>query len=248
MKTTISRYRASGTHFLISCVVGLALLMLCWYMWYPAPMLSAIGGYQIFFLITGIDVVLGPALTLVVFNPKKKYLVFDLAVIVILQISAFYYGVSTLLEARPAYVVALGKSFQLIQASEIPDANIAKAKTSLPLWGPKLVGAKDPTDPQDIALVKDMAQVGGDKGHLLYLHVPYEDMREQLLKEALDLDILEKNNPDKKTEIQDWLKSHDCDEKKCKFQPIKISVSTFPVVIEAKTAAYIGIMPITLKM
>ena len=211
-------------------------------------MLSAIGGYEIFFLIVGIDVVLGPALTLVVFKPGKKGLVFDLAVIAIVQMSAFLYGVSTLLEGRPAYIAALGESFQVIQSSEITDTNLNKAKTTLPLWGPKLVGVKDPVDPLDISAAKSMESVGGGKGHMPHLHIPYADMKDEILKHALDFDGLEKDNEDKKAEIQAWLKSNDCDEKTCKYQPIKIRVSTFPAVIDAKTAAYKGIMPIALKL
>ncbi|MBI1771787.1 MAG: hypothetical protein HYR68_05490 [Burkholderiales bacterium] len=248
MKTSISRYRASATHFFLSCMVGLCLLLMCWFMWYPSPMLSAIGGYEIFFLIVGIDVVLGPALTLVVFNPKKKWLVLDLAVIAIVQISAFLYGVSTLLEARPAYIAALGKSFQVIQASEITDTNLNKAKTTLPLWGPKLVSVKEPTEFADVSAAQAMESVGGGKGHMPHLHIPYADMKDEILKNALDFEALEKDNADKKSEIQAWLKSNGCDEKTCKYQPIKIRVSTFPAVIDAKTAAYKGIMPIALKL
>ena len=84
----MSRFRASGFHFVISLLVGLVLLALCWFMWYPAPMLMAIGGHEIFLLVVGIDVVLGPLLTLVVFKSGKKTLKFDLAVIALLQIAA----------------------------------------------------------------------------------------------------------------------------------------------------------------
>lgn len=248
INTSISRYRAGATHFILSCMVGFGLLMMCWYMWYPTPMLGAIGGYEIFFLIVGIDVVLGPALTLVVFNPKKKWLVLDLLVIVVLQMSAFVYGVSTLLEARPAYIAALGKSFQVIQCSEITDGNLAKAKTTLPLWGPKLVGVKEPTEFADISAAKAMESVGGGKGHMPHLHIPYADMKDEILKNAEDFDGLEKDNEDKKADIQSWLKANGCDEKTCKYQPLKIRVSTFPAVIDAKTAAFKGIMPLDLKM
>ena len=55
----MSKYRASGIHFVISLFVGLVLLALCWFVWYPAPMLLAIGGHEIFLLIVGIDVVIG---------------------------------------------------------------------------------------------------------------------------------------------------------------------------------------------
>ena len=128
----MSKYRASGIHFVISLFVGLVLLALCWFVWYPAPMLLAIGGHEIFLLIVGIDVVIGPLLTLVVFKTGKKKLKFDLAMIALLQILALEYGVSTLLEARPVYVAALGDKFQVIQATEVTDANLEKAKTTLP--------------------------------------------------------------------------------------------------------------------
>ena len=45
------------------------------------------------FLVVGIDVVLGPLLTLIVFHPKKKSLIWDLAVIVAVQLGALGYGV-----------------------------------------------------------------------------------------------------------------------------------------------------------
>jgi len=248
INTSISRYRAGATHFVLSCLVGLSLLAMCWFKWYPSPMLSAIGGYQIFFLIVGIDVILGPALTVVVFNPKKKWLVLDLLVIVVIQFSAFIYGVKFLYEARPAYIAALGKSFQVIQSSEITDGNLAKAKTTLPLWGPILVGVKDPTEYVDISAAQAMESVGGGKGHMPHLHIPYADMKDEILKNAQDFDDLEKDNEDKKSEIQAWLKANGCDEKTCKYQPMKIRVTLFPAVVDAKTAEYKGIMPIALKM
>ena len=84
----MSRYTASATHFALSVLIGAILLALFWFVWYPAPMLLAIGGHEIFLLILGIDVVLGPLLTLIVFRSGKKSLKFDLAVIALMQVAA----------------------------------------------------------------------------------------------------------------------------------------------------------------
>ena len=43
-------------------------------------------------LMIGVDVVIGPLLTLIVFDPKKKHLKFDLVVIAALQLAALAYG------------------------------------------------------------------------------------------------------------------------------------------------------------
>lgn len=81
----MSRYKAASIHFLACLAVGLGTLALCWFVWYPAPMLIALGGHEIFLLVVGIDVVVGPLLTLVVFKAGKKSLNFDLAVIAVLH-------------------------------------------------------------------------------------------------------------------------------------------------------------------
>jgi hypothetical protein len=244
----MTRFRASGLHFLISLFVGLLLLALCWFIWYPAPMLLAIGGHEIFLLVVGIDVILGPLLTLVAFKSGKKSLKFDLAVIALLQIGALAYGVSTLLEARPAYVAALGGHFQVVQATEVTDANLAKAKTELSWWGPLWVGTKAPTERADIDAVNDVAIVGAGRGHFPQLHIPYATMSAEILEKAQNVDALIQRNTAKSEQIKAWLLAHHTDEHSAKYQVIKISASEFAIILDAKSAKVIGIMPFVLLL
>lgn len=239
----MSRCRASGIHFAISLFVGLVLLALCWFVWLPAPMLLAIGGHEIFLLIVGIDVVIGPLLTLVVFKTGKKKLKFDLAMIALLQILALVYGVSTLLEARPVYVAALGDKFQVIQATEVTDANLEKAKATLPWWGPRWVGTQAPTDSADTYAANYLEELGFGRGHLPQLHVAYEAMAKELLERAQPIAELKKTNASQSSEIDAWLAQRGYQEQSAKFQPIRISASEFVVIIDAKTAAVVGIAP-----
>lgn len=224
-------------------MVGLVLFALSWFVWYPAPMLMAIGGHEIFLLVVGIDVVLGPLLTLVVFKSGKRSLTFDLAIIAALQIAALIYGVSTLLEARPAYVAALGDKFQVVQASEVTDANLAKAKTAMPWWGPTWVGTKAPEGRFDIDAVRDVTAIGGGRGHFPQLHIPYEAMAKDVLAKSLPISTLLADNPGKSEEILSWLKRRSLDENSARFQPIRISAGEFSVVLNAKTGAVVGIAP-----
>ena len=239
----MSRFRASILHFLISFLAGSILLALFWFVWYPAPMLTAIGGDQIFLLMVGVDVVLGPLLTLVVFNAKKKriLILLDLVIIAAVQISAMVYGVHSILEARPVYVAALGDKFQVVQANEITDENLHKAKTEVPDWGPKWVGTKPPESEYEKNQLSAVTAVGGSRGNLPQLHIPYSEMKTEILQRAQAISLLKKSHPDQAKQIDTWLQEHDHNENNAKYQPIKISASTFVVMLDANDASVLGI-------
>jgi len=239
----MNRYKASAIHFFLSACIGLALFGLLWFVWYPDPMLIAIGGHELFLLIVGIDVILGPLLTLVVFNTNKRSLKCDLMVIALMQIGALIYGVSVILEARPAYVAANGDYFQVVQATEVTDANLEKAKTSIPWFGPALVGTKAPVGRYDTDAVRDVEKIGGGRGHFPQLHIPYESMASEVIEKSKPISALIASKPDKAGEITAWLRKHNLDANTAKFLPIRIRASEFAVVIDAKTAAVAGIAP-----
>jgi hypothetical protein len=239
----MNRYRASATHFALSLLLGAALLAMFWFVWYPAPTLLAIGGHEIFLLILGIDVVLGPLLTLIVFKSGKKSLKFDLAVIAIMQVSALIYGVSVLLEGRPAYVAALGDRFQVVQSVEVTDANLEKSKRTLPWWGPIWVGTKAPEGRYDTDAVEDVERVGGGRGHFPQLHVPYDLMVPEVLKKSLPISTLKSANPTKVQDVDAWLASRGYNDRSAVYQPLLVRASRFAIILDAKDGKVIGISP-----
>jgi hypothetical protein len=96
------------------------------FVWFPQPYLQAAGGGELFSILVGVDVVLGPLVTLIVFDTKKKYLKLDLAVIAILQFAALGYGLSVILQARPVYVVFAVDRLELVLASDIAPEELAR--------------------------------------------------------------------------------------------------------------------------
>ncbi len=239
----MSRYAAAATHFALSLLIGAILLALFWFVWYPAPMLLAIGGHEIFLLILGIDVVLGPLLTLIVFRSGKKSLKFDLAVIALMQVGAMAYGVSVLLEGRPAYVAALGDKFQVVQAVEVTEANLEKAKKALPWFGPEWVGTKAPEGRYDTDAVRDVTEIGGGRGHFPQLHIPYESMAQEVLKKSRPISALKTVNSTKSMEIDAWLMSHGYTDVTAVYQPLTVRSSEFALILDGKDAKVIGISP-----
>jgi hypothetical protein len=97
---------AMSIHLLCSLVlvlIGLAVLS----MWYPAWLFSSDGGLKVFWMLLGIDMVLGPLMTFVLYNPSKsiKERVLDLSIVAILQLSAFGYGMHLAWQQRPQALV-----------------------------------------------------------------------------------------------------------------------------------------------
>lgn len=95
---------------LSACVVGLvAALMLL--VWYPQPWFVHDGGWTVFRLILAVDVVLGPLLTLIIYRRGKAGLRRDLTIIAAIQLGALAFGVTTMLQHRPVYVVYAENNF-----------------------------------------------------------------------------------------------------------------------------------------
>lgn len=239
----MTRFQISGWHLFLSTCVGTLLFSIFWFAYYPTPTFSELGVLPVFLLLVSIDVVLGPVLTLLVYKPKKKTLKFDLTVIVLLQIAAMAYGVSTLLEARPVYIAALGNHFQVVQATEVTDANLVKAGVSLPWIGPQWVGTQAPVDLADKNTVEMLALVGAGRGHLPQLHTPYTSIANEVLAHALPIAQLKTLNSDQAKAIDAWLKKHGHTPDTARYQPLIVGPARLAVILNAKTAAVVGMAP-----
>ena len=90
----MNRWKAFGIHLAISLVVFLALLGIIILLWYPGILFSIDGGWEGLKIVMGVDVVLGPLLTLVVFKVGKPGLKFDLTCIAVAQIACMVTGTS----------------------------------------------------------------------------------------------------------------------------------------------------------
>src|SRR4051812_9236072 len=91
------RLKASGIHLGVSLCVALCAALLVFAAWYPYPYREISGGRELFMIVTGVDVVLGPLITLTIFNPAKsrRELTLDLSVVAGIQIAALCYGLWT---------------------------------------------------------------------------------------------------------------------------------------------------------
>src|SRR4051812_12853702 len=110
----MTRWKAAAIHSLISVAVGLIAGALLLGLWYPPPYFHAAGAQELILLLVGVDLVIGPLLTLIVFRWGKPGLAFDLTVISLLQAAALVYGLAIVLQSRPVFLVATVDRFVLV--------------------------------------------------------------------------------------------------------------------------------------
>lgn len=184
-----SRYRAAalaaGVHSLCSVLVALLAACIVFGVWYAYPYGELSGGRKLFLLIVAVDVVCGPLLTFVLFNPQKpkKELWLDLSLVVAVQLSALTYGMWTVWEARPLYLVHEVDRFRVISRPDV-DADALEAlpgKLKPQFWsGPQIVGIRSPKNAEEHNKVLfEVAAGGRDYGARPDFYVPYDRAAEK---------------------------------------------------------------------
>jgi hypothetical protein len=122
----VTRKQAFLTHLIISLAIFFVLLYLIVFQWYPSYYFHVDGGYRGIATIFFVDVVLGPLLTLLVFKPGKPGLKFDMAVIVMLQVVALYWGIKSVYMERPMLTVFYNGKFSCLSYSETSDFDLER--------------------------------------------------------------------------------------------------------------------------
>jgi len=194
-----SRWQAAATHLGLSAGIGALAFALMLGVWYPGEFFRLGGGSTLILILVGVDVAIGPLLTLVVFDPLKRLLKLDLALIASVQLAALCYGGWVMFEARPAYLVFIVDRFEVIAAIEAGSAARAAAREEfrgVNLGRPRLAAARMPDDPQARNEVVQAAMQGVDLLLLPRFWVPYDEMRERVRDRARTLDEIRALDPE----------------------------------------------------
>lgn len=194
----IPKIRAGLIHLSISALVALIAVGAVFLLWYPQPLHIAVGVTEIFFIVLGVDVVIGPLLTTVVYRRGKKTLRFDLMTIALLQLAAFIYGMWTVAEGRPAWLVFSADRFDLVQAYQIDQRKLEEARPeyrAASWFGPKWISAHSPSDTEKRQTIMFEAMFAGvDVPQRPELYQPMEAAADAIRKRARPLDELGRYN------------------------------------------------------
>jgi hypothetical protein len=185
----MTRWKAAGIHLALSILVIGGIALAIFLLWYPMGLYRLAGHDRIVLIMLAIDIAAGPLLTLIVYKAGKKTLKFDLAVIALAQIAFLAYGLHTLWQTRPVFLVAAEDRFTLLFANDIDPRTLAAAPD--PRWrrfswtGPQLVATRMPTDPDLRREAMDQLMRGGagiERTPQWYL--PFDDIARDLVRNS----------------------------------------------------------------
>ena len=193
------KFLAFAIHFVVTAALGACAAALIFLVWFPHPFATLIGGTELFLLVVGCDLALGPLLSLVVYNTRKSRgkLVFDYVVIGILQLGAMLYGVYIVAGTRPVYVAFSTDRFEIVTARDIDDKELAAARSPeyrrLPLTGPKLINVVVSKADHNDALFEALA--GNEEHQRPKFYQPFTSGLEKIRRRARMVADLEKKFP-----------------------------------------------------
>ncbi|HTV86376.1 MAG TPA: TfpX/TfpZ family type IV pilin accessory protein [Dyella sp.] len=184
----MNRWKAAAVHLSISFVLAALIGSLLYFVWFPAPYFVAAGGGGLILLLMGVDIAIGPLITLLVVsrNKARKLLLMDLSIIGVLQIVALGYGLYVITDARPVFIVAEVDRLTIVSAQDLSDADLAKgdrqAFRTRSWTGPRLVGAVTPKGKDAGDFVMKVLASGKDIDRMPRFYRPYDEVIDEVMK------------------------------------------------------------------
>ena len=174
----LSRWQAFGIHLFISALILIALLAIILFIWFPYDLIFA-GGIDGLKIMMGVDLVLGPLLTLVVFAPGKKGLKLDLTLIGLLQVTCLSAGLWLVYNERPLVQLLADDGVYLLAASDFK--NYQMKVDDLPSRGPKNVLLDLPENRASLGAIKFTSELVDEKPFTFRtdLYIPMNEITEE---------------------------------------------------------------------
>ena len=202
-----TRYSAALLHFLVSLSVFAILVGILLLVWYPAAYFSAAGGWQGLQLLAAVDLVLGPLITLIIYNPEKsrRELRVDIFSVVALQLIALVLGIKAVYEQRPVAVVFLDTSFYTVPAlaissQGIPLADLSRYGDSFPVY----VYAERPESGPEFERFVQAVDVQRIPPHeQVPLYRPLSENFSRVIRSSLDVAEIMASNADMREQFED---------------------------------------------
>lgn len=243
------RLRASALHLGLSLLIALFAALLVFGIWYPYPYREISGGRELFLLVMTVDVILGPLITLVIFNRKKPWseLRRDLTVVVLIQLAALSYGLWTVAVARPVHLVFEVDRFRVVHAIDVPPELLDRAPPgvdALPLTGPTLLSVRpfrDNKEGMDATLV---ALQGVALAARPDLWQPYADAVPRIVAAARPVSALKTRFANRVDEIDRVVRLAGGNPQTALYLPLAGRKSFWTVFLDPVTANIVATMPL----
>ena len=243
------RFRAASIHLVISLGIAALAAALVFGIWYRYPYREISGGRDLFVLLMTVDVILGPLMTLVVFNKVKprRELRRDLAIVGLIQLGGLAYGLWTVCIARPVHLVFEIDRFRVVHATDIPVDLMNKVPAgieALPLTGPTLLAVRTFRNNAEEVDATMAALQGIPLGARPDLWQPYPAAREKVLKAARPADQLRSRFASQASDIDAILARAGRQAANTSYVPLAGRKSFWTVFVDPTTADVVAFMPL----
>jgi len=233
------KFLAFAIHFSVTAAVGACAAALIFLVWFPHPFATMIGGTDLFMLLVGCDLVLGPLLSLVVYNSRKsrRALAIDYTVIGLVQLATVFYGIYVVAGTRPVAVAFSKDRFEIVSARDISEAELTAARSPeyriLPLTGPRYVNVKiSAADYQD-ALFE--ALKGNEEHQRPKFYQPFGTALEQIRQRAGKVSDLEKKFPKYAPALESAVRESGLEPQFAHWLPVRHRAGFWTAIIDEST-------------
>jgi len=204
-----SRIKAFLIHLLLSVSVVSVFLYFVYFIWYPFPFDYFYTPFDVLKIVLGVDLVLGPLLTLVLYDIKKKKseLRKDISIVVLVQIVAFIWGAHVTYSTRPIFLIFSNYTFHMFAEDDL-DLTVLKRKKLAPkFWKTAAYAYLDP--PKNSEELKRMYHEFKHEGKPYFMrrterYLPLSEGFNSIIKFSINIDDAMKNENKKKI-INDFL-------------------------------------------
>jgi len=238
---------ATAVHFVVTLILAALAAALIFLVWFPDPFQKMIGGAELFMLVVGCDLALGPLMSLVIYNSRKsrRELVTDYAIVGVVQIAALVYGVSVMSGARPVYVAFSKDRYEIVLAGDIKPAELAAAHDAqyahLPWTGPKYIAVVIPPADHNDALFQALS--GNEEHERPKFYVAYDSQLEAIRRVAKPLTVLEQKKPEAKSLIEGALGADGASRQGLGWLPVRSFRGFWTAVVDTSTGKVVAWLP-----
>lgn len=203
--------RAAAVHLVASAIVISVLAWIVFSTWFVQPWREVSGGMGILLLVLCVDVVCGPILTLIVFDPRKnrKELLLDLVSILVLQLSALGYGVHTLSQTHPLAIVFEVDRFRAVGYADLDESEADRWPEWVSPWtlsGPRVLAARRAHNSEEKFASIDASIQGIEPGQRPSWWQNYQSHVSEVLAQSRSVVDLRARLPDQSQILQESLK------------------------------------------
>lgn len=246
----IDRLRAAAIHFAVTLCIAASAATLIFFAWFPGSFAEMVGGIKLLLLVVASDIILGPLISLVIFNRMKsrKELITDYAIVGSIQLVALLYGFFAVSVSRPVFVAFVFDRFEVVTRVELDDADLSQAKDpeyrSASWFGPKLIYVELPTDLNERNDLVFSAAAGKDAQLMPKYYRSYEQGIDQVKGKAKSVDMLFSEHPEKAKEMEQAIAKLGYPKARLLWLPVHHRFGFWTAIIDAQTGNPLKYLPI----